>query len=94
MCADCQQHGFGADALPSDEERIPTFKNAIFKQGFQRTIYEANLHEGYRHSWVVVTINSTPVVVETDENATSSFVRGGGFVFLMFKRNSGSDRIC
>ncbi len=31
MCADCQQHGFGADALPSDEERIPTFKNAIFK---------------------------------------------------------------
>ena len=33
ICADCQQHGFGADALPSDEERIPTFKNAIFKLG-------------------------------------------------------------
>ena len=39
-------------------------------------------------------INDTPVAIETDENATSSFVRGDGVVFLMFKRNSGSDGIC
>jgi hypothetical protein len=33
LSAEDQQYGFGADALPSDEERIPTFKNAIFKLG-------------------------------------------------------------
>jgi len=33
LSAEDRQHGFGADALPSDEERIPTFKNAVFKLG-------------------------------------------------------------
>jgi hypothetical protein len=66
----------------------------LSNKGFNVSIGERDLYEGNRHSWVVVTINGMPIAIETDENATSSFVRSDGFVFLMFKRNSGSEGVC
>ena len=49
----------------------------LSNRGFNVSIYEE-----YRHSWVVVTINCTPIAIEAEENATSSFVRGDGFVII------------
>ena len=36
--------------------------------------FNASICAGDRHSWVVVTINTAPVTIETAENATNSFV--------------------
>ena len=48
----------------------------LANRGFNVSIYEGNLYEGYRHSWVVVTINDMPVMIETAKNSTNSFVCG------------------
>jgi hypothetical protein len=48
----------------------------LANRGFNVSIYEGNLYEGYWHSWVVVTINNMQVMIETAENSTSSFVCG------------------
>ena len=48
----------------------------LANRGFNVSIYEGNLYEGYRHSWVVVTINDMQVMIETAENSTNSFVCG------------------
>ena len=44
--------------------------------------FNASICEGNCHSWVVVTINGTPISIETTENSTSSFVCGDGFVVI------------
>jgi len=44
--------------------------------------FNASICAGGRHSWVVVTINSTPIAIETAENSTGSFVCGDGFVVI------------
>ena len=54
----------------------------LANRGFNASIYEGNLYEGYRHSWVVVTINNMQVMIETAENSTTSFVCGDGFVVI------------
>ena len=54
----------------------------LSNRGFNVSIYEGDIYEEYRHSWVVVTINGTPIAIEADENATSLFVRGDGFVVI------------
>ena len=62
----------------------------LSNRGFNVSIYEGDLYEEYRHSWVVVTINGTPIAIEADENATSLFVRGDGFVVIFVE---GSDPV-
>ena len=47
--------------------------------------FNVSICEGNCHSWVVVMINGTSVAIETDENATSSFVRGDGFVVIFMQ---------
>ena len=54
----------------------------LSNRGFNVSIYEGDLYDKYRHSWVVVTVNCTPIMIEADENATSLFVRGDGFVVI------------
>ena len=44
--------------------------------------FNASICEADHHSWVVVTINGTPISIETAENSTSSFVCGDGFVVI------------
>ena len=44
--------------------------------------FNVSICEGYRHSWVVVTINDMQVMIETAENSTNSFVCGDGFVVI------------
>ena len=57
----------------------------LSNRGFNVSICEGDLYEEYRHSWVVVTINGTPIAIEAVENATSSFVRGDGFVVIFMQ---------
>ncbi|MEA1999300.1 MAG: hypothetical protein U9N61_08265 [Euryarchaeota archaeon] len=55
-------------------------ENAVYvgwftaNRGFNMSICEGDLYAGYRHSWVVVMINDMPVMIETAENSTKSFV--------------------
>jgi len=62
----------------------------LSNRGFNVSIYEGDIYDEYRHSWVVVTVNCTPVMIEADENATSLFVRGDGFVVIFV---GGSDPV-
>ena len=59
----------------------------LANRGFNASIHEGDLYKGYRHSWVVVTINYMQVMIETAENSTSSFVCGDGFVVIFVQGN-------